>query len=72
MAKVGQQRFPDACIAPAGEALVDAVPLAILLWQHAPLSASAVNPEYAFHEKAAFGLIADVDIWMCSQELDYL
>lgn len=72
VSKVLQHRFPDAGITPASEAFVDAVPLAVLLRQHTPLRATAVQPENGLDKKAAFGFMTDIDIRMRSKECDYL
>ena len=68
LGKVLQHRFPDARITPACEALVDAVPLAVFLWQHAPLSAAAVQLEDSLDEETAFGFLTNIDMRMRSKE----
>lgn len=70
--KVLQHLFPNAVVTPAGKPLVDAVPLAVLLWEQAPLRAAAVYPEHGFQEAAALGFVADIDARIIAQERKYL
>src|SRR5882724_11599848 len=46
-----QNRVPDAPLAPAAKALVDAVPLAELFRQVAPRRTGAQHPQHAVHER---------------------
>jgi hypothetical protein len=62
--------FPDTFITPAGKPLVDAVPFTILFGQQSPLGTAARHPEYAFHEAATVGFLADVHLWTITQELE--
>jgi len=47
-------------------------PRAVLLWQHAPLSAGAVQPQDSLDERTAFGFITDIEVQMLAKESDYL
>jgi hypothetical protein len=58
--EIGVHLFPDAMVAPAGEALVDAVPIAILLWQKAPLCAGAGYPKNRFNEETTSIFLTDI------------
>lgn len=57
---------PNTVIAPAGKPLVDVVPPAIFLGQHAPLGTGAVYPDHAFQEAATLLLVANIDSRMFS------
>jgi hypothetical protein len=61
--------FPDSFVAPASEAFIDAVPVAVSFWQKSPLSAAASHPEHCFHEPTAVGFFPDVKVWTASEEL---
>ena len=58
--EVLEHALPDALVAPAGEAFVDAVPVAILGWEEAPLGSGAIDPDHGFEKATAGGLIANV------------
>ena len=61
--------FPDSFVAPASEALVDAVPVTVALWQKPPLRTAASHPDYGFDKPAAVGFLTDIQIWTGVQEL---
>ncbi len=60
--------FPDVVFAPAGKTLVDAVPLAILLRQQAPLGSAARDPQHGFQEKPTLGFLAGIGSGMALQK----
>ena len=60
--------FPDTFLTPAGEPLVDAVPVAIGCWQQAPLGAAAGHPEDGFHKTPAIGFPPNVNVRARAQE----
>ena len=60
--------FPDPVVAPAGKALVDAVPFTILFRQEAPLCSAARYPEYTFNEESAVGFFPSIGTGMTFQE----
>lgn len=63
-----QHITPDTVVTPAGEPLVDVVPGAVLLGQHAPLGAGTVNPDDRFQKATALLLVPDIGARMRSQE----
>ena len=62
--KVLMHIFPHFVVAPARKAFVDAIPVAKLFRQQAPLRATTQDPEDSFHEKSAFGLVPHVNTGM--------
>ena len=66
--KVSEHAFPDALLTPPSEAFVDAIPVAILFGQEAPLRSRAVNPEHGFQEATAGCLVANVNMWVASKK----
>lgn len=63
--------FPDALIAPAGKAFIDAIPVAIGFWQQPPLGAAPCHPEDGFDEALASLLLPYIDSWAGAQELEH-
>lgn len=61
--------FPDSLVTPACEALIDAVPVAVVLWQKSPLGTAASHPEYGFDKPMALGFLTDVKVCTGMQEL---
>lgn len=59
--------FPDPVIAPACKTLVDAIPVTVLIRQQAPLGSAASDPQHAFQEKTAVGLLASIGSRMALQ-----
>ncbi len=47
-----EQLFKDLDVTPAGEAFIDGVPVAVLVWQESPLRAGACDPQDGFEEAA--------------------
>jgi hypothetical protein len=62
---------PNILISPASKAFVDAIPMAILVWQQPPLGAAASDPEDAFDKTAALVFLADINVRTGPQELNY-
>ena len=62
---------PNILISPAGKAFVDAIPVAVLVWQQPPLGAAAGDPEHAFDKTATLVFLADIDLRTGPQELNY-
>src|SRR5215510_4545860 len=58
--------------APPGEALVDAVPVAVVRWQEAPLGTASGDPQDGGQEVAAFALRADIDFRAGPEERENL
>ena len=56
-----KQRLPNAFIAPAREAFVNAIPVAIFFRQQPPLCTAAGDPKHGFDKAPTFGFIADID-----------
>lgn len=50
-------------LAPSREAFIDAVPIAILGREQAPLRATAGDPEDGLKKTATLGLLADINGW---------
>jgi hypothetical protein len=59
--------FPDAMVAPACKTLVDAIPVAVLFRQQAPLGSAAGDPQHSFQVKTAVGLLASIGAWVALQ-----
>jgi hypothetical protein len=64
--------LPDATVAPAGEAFVDGVPVAILGRQQSPLRSGAIHPQHALDKPLAFRRVANVHVRAIPQELQNL
>jgi hypothetical protein len=64
--------FPDFVVAPARESLVDAVPVAVRIWQQSPLSTAPGDPQHAFDETTTVGFFANIDMSTGAQKLEYL
>jgi hypothetical protein len=54
--------FPNTLFTPAGEPLVDAVPLTVLGRQQSPLGTASANPYDGFNEAAAFCFLSYVHV----------
>ncbi len=67
--KMLMHSFPYISFTPASKALIDAVPVAILLGQQSPLGTAPRHPEDGFNEASAIGLPSNVDAWAGAQEL---
>jgi len=52
--------FPYLVVAPAGKALVDAVPVAVFFGKQAPLGSAAQDPQDGFDEQSTFCFIANI------------
>lgn len=52
----------DVAVAPAGETLVDGVPVTVSSRQEPPLRAGAGDPEHGLKEAAALGFVADINL----------
>lgn len=61
--------LPYFSVAPAGIALVDAIPVAIFGWQLAPLRSSAQEPVDALNETTAIGFFPGVYVGTLVQKL---
>lgn len=57
-----KKRLENVLFAPTGKAFVDAIPVAILCWEQAPLRAATRDPEHSREELAAFPLRANIDV----------
>ena len=64
--------FPYPALTPAGEPLVDAVPIAIGGWEQPPLRAGAHNPQHALNETLAIGLLSNVPTGLAAKKRTYL
>ena len=64
--------FPYPAITPAGEPLVDAVPIAIGGWEHPPLRTGARHPQHALDETLAIGLLSNVQSGLAAKKRTYL
>ena len=64
--------LPDLVVAPAGKALVNAVPLTIFSRQQAPLTATPCDPKYALDKPAALNGITNVSAGTITQKGDDL
>jgi hypothetical protein len=60
--------IPDAMVTPASNTLVDAIPVAVLLRQQAPVSTAPGYPEDGFDKAAAISLLAHVHVWTGAQK----
>jgi site-specific DNA recombinase len=49
---------------------LDAVPLAVALWQKPPLRAAASHPQHRFQKKTAFYFVTDIHPWALPQKGD--
>ncbi len=61
--------FPDIPITPASKAFIDAVPLAVVLWEKPPLSTTTSDPQHSLDEAPTFSFLTNVDAWAGAQEL---
>jgi hypothetical protein len=68
ISEVLKHALPDTLVAPAGEAFVDTIPVAILGWEEAPLGSAPVDPEHGFEKAAAGSLIASVGMRVGAQK----
>src|SRR3989304_2292509 len=59
--------FPDPVVAPASKALVDAIPVAVLFRQQAPLCSAAGDPKHSFQEKTTVSFLASIGSRVASQ-----
>ncbi len=66
--EVLKHTLPNTFVTPAGEAFVDAIPVAIRGGQEAPLCARSVDSQHGFQEAAAGCLIANVSMWVAPQK----
>ena len=64
--------LPYTAFTPSGEPFVDAVPPAVLGWEHPPLRASSGDPEDGSDEPLAFGFPSDVQVRLAPKKLKYL
>ena len=64
--------LPYTAFTPSGEPFVDAVPPAVLGWEHPPLRAGSGDPEDGSDEPLAFGFPSDVQVRLAPKELKYL
>ena len=62
MDEVLMHSLPDTLHAPASEALVDAVPSAILGWEQSPLGTGPGDPQDPFDKAAAFSFLPHIHI----------
>ena len=60
--------LPDAPRAPAGEAFVDTVPVAVALWEQPPLGAAATHPQHGIEKLTAVGFLSNVQVGTRAQE----
>lgn len=59
--------FPDPMVAPACNALVDAIPVTVLFRQQSPLCSTAGDPQHSFQEKTAVRFLASMGSWVALQ-----
>jgi len=69
--KVLMHFVPDILISPAGKPFVDAIPIALLFWQQAPLGPTAADPEHTFDKTATLVFLTDINVGTGLQELNY-
>ena len=62
------QMLEDALLAPAREAAVDGVPVAVLCGQQSSLRATASDPQNGREKTSAFIFLSDIDVWMRAQD----
>ena len=60
----------DILVAPAEEAFVDGVPFAVPFWKRPPSGSCTGNPEDAFDEATAVGLLSDIHVLTGTQKLE--
>ena len=63
--------LPYTAFTPSGEPFVDAVPPAVLGWEHPPLRAGPSNPQYSVNEPPTFGFLPNVQACLTLKELMY-
>lgn len=69
--KILMHFVPDILISPASKPFVDAIPVAVLLRQQAPLGPAATDPEHAFDKSATLVFLTDINVRTGLQELKY-
>jgi hypothetical protein len=69
ISKMKMHLLPNASVTPTRKALVDAVPLAILRWQLAPLSTGAQYPVDGLKKAPALCLLSGINFRTLLQEL---
>jgi len=69
--KILMHFVPDILISPAGKPFIDAIPVAILLWQQAPLGPAAADPEHAFDKTATLVFLTHINARTDPQKLKY-
>jgi len=69
---MGQHVAPDALVTPACEALIDAIPVAVVWRQIPPGCPRAIDPEHRFNEASAVHLGAEVHLRTVFQKGTYV
>ena len=64
--------FPDSFVAPACEAFIDAVPVAVAFWKKSPLGTTPTHPQHGLDELTAVCFLPDVKVWTGLQTLKHL
>ncbi len=71
--EMSQHPFPNACLTPAHEPFVHAVPIPILDWKQAPLGSAPAHPFHCFNKAAAsLFIFSNIRIRVFSQKVPYL
>ena len=67
--KVLMHVVPNIVVRPAGKALVDTIPGAILCWQQPPLRAATGDPQDAFDKPTALRFLTHINVGTGPQKL---